>query len=326
MYSIVSRMGHKIKWFFHPIFVFVFSIIALSLSLFLYIYWYMSVSSGLQAVVRHYDLDPKQFFDAQTWMVILVLSILMAAILIGTIIIFVFGQRMMRLYGLQYDFINNFTHELKTPVTSMKLYLETLLKHDLPRDDQCKYIRYMLHDVDRLSDNIGRILNLARIETKTYSGEFIPVDLVETVREFHENNAYLFSHCDIHVHNVSGSACPYFINPLLFDMLLMNLLTNGVKYNDSPRPTVDIHFKADRKKLYISFEDNGIGIRKSDRKKIFKKFYRVNQSDSKLSKGSGLGLYLVQNIARLHKGKVTVTSREGEQGSVFTLVLPQRAA
>lgn len=317
-------MGHTIKWFFHPIFVFVFSIVALSLSLFLYIYWYIEVSAGLQAVVRHYDLDPKQFFDAQTWMVILVLSLLMAAILIGTIIIFVFGQRMVRLYGLQHDFINNFTHELKTPVTSMKLYLETLLKHDLPRDDQQKYIRYMLHDVDRLSDNISRILNLARIETRTYSGEFIRVDLIETVRQFQENNAYLFNHCDIHVYNETGEGCPYYINPLLFDMLLMNLVTNGVKYNTSPRPCVDIRFKTDRKNLYICFEDNGIGIKKSDRRKVFKKFYRVDQSDSKMGKGSGLGLYLVQDIARIHKGKVSVSAREGRNGSVFSLALPRR--
>lgn len=319
-------MKYKIKWFFHPISVFVFSIIALSLSLFLYIYWYVEVSMGLRAVVKHYNLDPNQFFEAQTWVVILVLSLLMAAILIGTIIIFVYGQKMMRLYGLQHDFINNFTHELKTPVTSMKLYLETFLKHDLPREEQRKYIRYMLHDVDRLSDNISRILNLARIETKTYGSDFVPADLVETVRQFQENNAHLFSNCDIHVYNAYGAAVPYRINPLLFDMLLMNLVTNGVKYNDSPRPCVDIRFMADKDKYYIRFEDNGIGIKKSDHKKIFKKFYRVSQSDRKTTKGSGLGLYLVQNIAGIHKGKVTVASREGEKGSVFTLALPRRAS
>ncbi len=317
-------MNHKVMWFFHPVFVFVFSIVALSLSLVLYIYWYVEASAGLKALVRRYNLDPNQFLDAQTWVVILVLSILMAIILAGTIIIFVYGQRMVRLYGLQYDFINNFTHELKTPVTSLKLYLETFLKHDLPREEQRKYIRYMLHDADRLSDNISRILNLARIETRTYGVEFVPAELIDTVRIFLATNDHLFQNCDIRIHNPSGGSFPYAIDPLLFEMLLMNLVSNGIKYNDCERPSLDIYFVPNKKKLRIQFEDNGIGIHRSDRKKIFKKFYRVNQADSKAIRGSGLGLYLVQNIARIHRGKVTVAPRDEGVGSVFTLVLPLR--
>jgi two-component system phosphate regulon sensor histidine kinase PhoR len=318
-------MNRKTMWFFHPVFVFIFSIAALSLSLFLYIYWYVEASAGLKALIRRYNLDPSQFLDAQTWVVILVVSILMAIILAGTIIIFIYGQKMVRLYGLQYDFINNFTHELKTPVTSLKLYLETFLKHDLPREEQRKYIRYMLQDADRLSANISQILNLARIETKTYGGDVMPMQLVKTIEQFLARNVHLFENCDIRVHNPSGDAFPYLIDPLLFDMLLMNLLVNGITYNDSERPILDIRFLANKKRLRISFEDNGIGINKSDRKKIFKKFYRVNQSDGKASKGSGLGLYLVQNIARVHKGKVTVAPRDGGMGSVFNLDLPLKA-
>jgi two-component system phosphate regulon sensor histidine kinase PhoR len=312
-------MNRKTMWFFHPVFVFVFSIAALSLSLFLYIYWYVEASAGLKALIRRYNLDPSQFLDAQTWVVILVVSILMAIILAGTIIIFIYGQKMVRLYGLQYDFINNFTHELKTPVTSLKLYLETFLKHDLPREEQRKYIRYMLQDADRLSANISQILNLARIETKTYRGDVMPMQLVKTIEQFLARNVHL------RVHNPSGAAFPYLIDPLLFDMLLMNLVANGITYNDSERPALDIRFLSDEKRLRISFEDNGIGINSSDRKKIFKKFYRVNQLDGKAPKGSGLGLYLVQNIARIHKGKVTVAPRDGGMGSVFNLDLPLKA-
>ena len=318
-------MMQRVKWFFHPVFVFVFSLVALSMSLFLYIYWYVEVSAGLRAVVRRYDLDPDQFLEARTWMVIAVVSILMAIILAGTIIIFVYGQRMVRLYGLQRDFINNFTHELKTPVTSLKLYLETFLKHDLPREGQCKYIRYMLQDVDRLSDNINRILNLARIETRTYGGEFVPAELVKTVEHFIEGNIHHFQGADIRIHNPTGGSFPYLVDPLLFDMLLMNLVSNAVKYNASERPALDIRFVPDKKRLQIRFEDNGIGVKRADRKKIFKKFYRVDRSDSRTTKGSGLGLYLVQNIARMHRGKVTVSPRDGGSGSIFTLTLPMRS-
>ena len=314
----------RLKWFFHPVFIFIFSILALASSLFLYIYWYIEVSTGLKAAVQRYNLDPQQFFEAQTWVVILVLSILVGIILAGIFIIFVYSQKMARLNRLQHEFINNFTHELKTPVTSLKLYLETFLKHELPRKEQTKYIGYMLQDVDRLGDNISRILNLARIETKTYGGDFIPSDLVNTIEQFHQNNSYLFGNCDIRIHNPSGQPVFYNINPPLFEMLVMNLLNNAVKYNDSEIPRIDIRFLQENGRLYIRFEDNGIGVDKTEKKKIFRKFYQTKRADSLSPKGSGLGLYLVQNIAHMHRGKVMAERLPDEKGSVFTLILPLR--
>ncbi len=317
-------MIFRLKWFFHPVIIFIFSIIALALSLFLYIYWYIEVSAGLKAVVRRYNVDPRQFLEAQTWVVVLVLSILVGIILVGLFIIFVYSQKMTRLNRMQHEFINNFTHELKTPVTSLKLYLETFLKYDLPRKEQTKYIGYMLQDVERLSGNISRIMNLARIETKTYGGEFLPADLVETVRQFHQNNRHLFEGCDIEIHNPSGEPFFYSINAPLFEMLIMNLLSNGVKYNDSEKPRIDIRFQQENGRLRVRFEDNGIGIEKKDIKKIFRKFYQSKRDDIVSPMGSGLGLYLVQNIARMHRGKVIAEKRQDEKGSVFTLILPFR--
>ena len=315
-------MVNKFRWFFHPIFVFSFSILALASSLFLYIYWYIGVSSGLNALVRHYNLDYSQFLEAKTWVVILVLSILVAIILAGTITIFAYSQKMARLNWLQHEFINNFTHELKTPVTSLKLYLETFLKHSLSREEQIKYIGYMIQDIERLAENISRILDLARIETKTYRGDFVLSDLVQTVQQFHQDNRHLFRGCDIRVHNPSGQPFLYPVNQPLFEMLLMNILNNGIKYNDSEKPSMDILFLLHKKKLHILFEDNGIGIEKAERGKIFRKFYRASQTDNISTKGSGLGLYLVRNVAKMHKGKVTAGNRQDKRGAVFTLILP----
>jgi signal transduction histidine kinase len=106
-------------------------------------------------------------------------------------------------------------------------------------------------------------------------------------------------------------------------MLVMNILTNGIKYNDSEQPGIDIRFVRIKNKLHIRFEDNGIGIEKGDIKKIFRKFYQAaaGRPESLLPRGSGLGLYLVQNIARMHKGKVIAANRP-EAGAVFTLILP----
>ena len=166
-------------WFIHPVAIFVYSIIALALSLFLYIYWYVEVSSGLQRVIAKTNLDPEQFVAWQTWVVILVLSILVAIILLGIILVFVYQRKTLALYRSQHKFINSFTHELKTPVTSLQLYLETMNRVELPRDKQKKYLGYMLDDVSRLTNNINGILNLARLEAKVQGVEFVVVDLVE---------------------------------------------------------------------------------------------------------------------------------------------------
>jgi len=300
--------------------------VALAVSLFLYIYWYMEVSTGLKAVVQRFNLDPDQVLASQTWVVILVLSILVGIILAGTFIIFIYNQKLIQLYRLQHNFINNFTHELKTPVTSLKLYLETFLKHDLSRDDQLKYIHYMIQDADRLSDNTTRILNLARIESRSYEGEFVISDLVQTVEGFCSNNSYLFRNCEITIHNPSGRSFPYRINLSLFEMLLMNLLTNAIKYNKSEVPKVDITFELQKRRLHTRFKDNGIGIKKGETKKIFRKFYQVGQSDNMSARGTGLGLYLVQSIARIHKGRIFARSEGEGMGSVFTLVFPFRTS
>lgn len=315
---------NELKRFFHPILILVFSIAALAMSLFLYIYWYIEVSTGLKRLVLELNLDSGQILESQTWVVILILSILVGIILMGIFIIFVYNQKTVQIYRMQRNFIDSFTHELKTPVTSLRLYLETFKKHELSRDDRLKYIGYMIQDVSRLSDNINQVLNLARIESRNYGGEFVISDLVQTVEEFIKNNIHLFGDCEINIDNSSGSSilCP--INPSLFEMLLMNLLTNAVEYNESDKPRVDISFEIKKHKLHIVFTDNGIGLKKTEIKKIFRKFYQVGQSDNMSAKGSGIGLYLARNIARIHKGKVVAESMGIGKGSIFSIILPYR--
>ena len=310
------------KWFFHPILIFVVSLLALGSSLILYIYWYVEVSTGLEAVVERFNLDPNKILAAQTWVVILVLSVLVGLILLGLFTIFVYSQKMVQLYRLQHNFINNFTHELKTPVASLSLYLETFKKYDLARQDQHKYINYMLSDVQRLSDNITRILNLARIESKSFTGEFVWLDPLALVESFLEKHRHLFAHCRVRLERHAGDTAFCRINPGLFEILLMNLVTNAVNYNRSETPAIHIQARLVAARLLILFQDNGIGFDKVERKKIFKKFYQIGRSDDMSAKGSGIGLYLVQSIARIHRGHVSASSPGPGQGALFTLSLP----
>jgi two-component system phosphate regulon sensor histidine kinase PhoR len=317
-----ARVMYRTKWYMHPILIFAFSIVAVAASLALYIYWYVEVSAGLKAVIQKANLDPGQMLASQTWVVILVLSILVGIILLGIFIIFVYNQKTFQLLRLQRNFINNFTHELKTPVTSLKLYLQTLEKHELTREDQRKYIGYMIHDADRLADHIDRILSLARIESKTFAADFVPRDLVALLKQFCEKSKHIFSDVKIQIHNPSGRPFFYAVDLSLFEMLLMNLITNAIKHNESKMPQVDITFAPQDRQLHIRFKDNGLGLPRSELKKIFLKFYQLGQSENMTAKGSGLGLYLADSIVRMHKGRIRADSGGRGHGSVFTVILP----
>jgi signal transduction histidine kinase len=310
------------KWFLHPVLVLIFSILALGSSLFLYIYWYIGVSDTLKTVITRFGINPTQAVAPQSWVIILVLSLLLGIILTGISIIFLFLHKTIQLYRMQNNFINNFTHELKTPVTSLKLYLETFQRYDIPREKRLKYLEYMVSDVNRLTGDINRILNLARIESKGFGGEFIMSDLVQFVKTFYNANAYLFGNCRVEFFNPTGRPFLYRINPSLFEMLLMNLFTNAVKYCDDKPLHLHISFQRQGKHFLIQFKDNGIGIEKQNLKKIFKKFYQAGVSEDMSARGSGIGLYLVDSISRIHKGRVRAESEGLRKGSVFTLTLP----
>jgi len=285
----------------------------------------MDITAALEVLIKKFPIDPGQIFPSRTGMTILVLTLLITVVLAGIFLAFIYYQRTVRLFRLQHNFIYNFTHELKTPVTSLKIYLESFLRHPLSVEEIRKYSRFMLDDVTRLTENINSILNLARIESRTFGAESTRENLVEVVQDFCDQNRSLFHNSTITVESPSP-VFVYPINMLLFEMLLMNLISNAVKYNNNDNPTVRILFRSRKQRLLIDFVDNGMGIEPTEIKKIFRKFYQASDSEIRGVKGSGLGLYLVFSIARIHGWKVAARSRGKGAGAVFTLYLPREGA
>lgn len=305
----------KSRWFYHPLFIFIFSLIALGASLFIYIRSYLRVHAALQEVVIKYHLSAKQMFDSDTWVIILTLSILVAIILAGLFIIFIYYQKMIQLYHLQQNFINGFTHELKTPIASLQIFLETFTRHELSRDDQLKYLDFMKRDIKRISDNVSRILHLGRLEDKSFKADFKNKDLVALIYNFISNTPHLFEEGQISF-ETNLETLFFKMDEELIEMLLMNLVNNALTYNLSNEKKVIIGLKQSENKFYLTVTDNGVGLDKIQLKKIFKKFYQVG----KTTKGSGLGLFIVQNITRLHGGQITAMSEGVSKGSTFQLI------
>lgn len=315
----------KQHWFFRPVSIFILSLIALAASFFLYIYWYLRVHTGLEVFVEKFKINPDPFMEARTWVIILVLSILLAIIIVGLIIIFTYYHKSINLYRLQNNFINNFTHELKTPLTSLKLFLDTFKNHELKRSDQLKYLNYMEKDTVRLSTIVDRILSIARIESNTYKTKFERVDLRNTTKIFIDNHDTVFRKVEIKCEEPKSES-PFFyqIDKGLFEMLLSNIITNAIKYNESEKPQIKINFYETPKSFDIAVIDNGIGIEKKELKHIFRKFYQIGTAMDMTAKGSGIGLFLVQTIAQIHKAKVVVESAGLANGSTFTIKFPSK--
>ena len=148
------------------------------------------------------------------------------------------------------------------------------------------------------------------------------MDIVEIIKRFCDSNGHLFQGCIIQTKYSSDRPLLYPVDKSLFEMLLMNLITNAVKYNESDKPRIDISFTIQSGRLHICFSDNGVGIEKAEQKKIFKKFYQVGEADNMSARGSGIGLYMAQGVAKIHKGKLEVQSNGKGKGSTFTIILP----
>lgn len=176
----------------------------------------------------------------------------------------------------------------------------------------------MRRDTERLSDNVTQILDLAKIEDKKYEGEFVVYDLNDFVESWVSKCPHFFEQSEIVVLKVEGSDPRVRLDGRLFEMLLMNLVTNGINYNQSIDKKIEIQIQSFDKTVKLIVKDNGLGIPKKEIKQIFKKFYQVG----KTSKGTGLGLYMVNHIVRIHKGNIKVECPT-EVGSQFIVELPR---
>ncbi|MCP3922552.1 MAG: HAMP domain-containing histidine kinase [Desulfobacterales bacterium] len=304
----------------YPIILLGLSLIALALFLYIGVNWYIDINDVLNEALIKFKLSPNLIFQS-TWQFIFSLFSLFLVVLTGLSLLFLYYVKTMDLYRLQNNFINNFTHELKTPVTSLKLYLETFLKYELSREDQRKYLNYMIQDVGRLSETISGILNLGRIESRKFEGEFVTSEIGSFINNTINTNT-VFKDCEIIITPENPEQYYCKINRVLFDMLFMNIITNSIKYNNSGTPEINITYKKGKKKLILTIKDNGIGIDKKDLKRVYDKFYQIKRKDHLSLTGSGLGLYIVYNVVRIHNWDISIKSEGTGKGTSVILTIP----
>jgi len=257
------------------------------------------------------------------WLILGIGSFLFVVIIVGITLFIIFMARQIIVNQLQKNFIDSVTHELKTPLTSLRLYIETLQRHQLPAAKQAEFLETMLKDVAHLDTLLNHVLEAAKAEYGGAQPTLMVTDLDAVV---HEAMAvvlrrYQLSSTLIDYRNTELNLLS---DPPALKLVLINLLDNAVKYSPDPP---QIHVLAEvlpSGQVQVQVCDQGYGIAPAELKKIFSRFYRGTLTGQQ--KGSGLGLFIVRETVRRLRGKVSAHSAGKDQGSCFRLILPPAEA
>ena len=257
--------------------------------------------------------------------VLLVLGIVFFLLIIGGLVLnTIFLVREVRRNEQHDAFINAVTHELKTPVASIRLYLETLQRRELPEEKRREFYGIMLADSDRLLDLIEQVLRAGRARQRLLHQSRLDLrTLVREAVDLARVRHHLPPEAVTYVEHVDGERTASVMgDPEELKAAVSNLIDNAIKYS-GPAVQVEVELLAlDTRRLAVRVRDHGIGISKSELKRIFRRFYRIPEAVAMRVKGSGLGLFIVNSVARKHGGRVSAESDGPGQGSTFTLQLP----
>jgi two-component system phosphate regulon sensor histidine kinase PhoR len=239
----------------------------------------------------------------------------------GVILVWVFLRRAKNLSELQSDFVSKVSHELRTPLTSIRMFAETLKlrRGDEATEERC--IQALDRESARLQGLIDRLLVWGRMESgmRVYEPADQPVRLIvdEAIASFEPTRERREVELDM---DIPADLSSVWCDRAAVVDALVNLLSNAYKYGGTPRK-ISIFAAEDKGMTKIGVRDNGGGIARREQKRIFLKFYRVDDKLTRKQEGSGLGLSIVDHVARAHRGRVEVESVPG-RGSTFTIVLP----
>lgn len=241
---------------------------------------------------------------------------------IGAVVVFNDVSRLRRLENLRRDFVANVSHELKTPITSIKGFVETLLDGALKNPVESeRFLKIVAKHADRLNSIIEDLLMLSRLEQGGEEAmEMQQTELCGILHSAVEVCAQRAAEKNISIKIDCSTALTATVNPPLIEQALINLIGNAVKYSVDGK-TVIVSARAENNGIVLSVQDQGYGIETQHLDRLFERFYRVDKGRSRQEGGTGLGLSIVKHITQAHGGTVSVQSRYGE-GSTFSIFLP----
>ena len=260
----------------------------------------------------------REMVKRRSWTYRVALVLLLVAMLLGVVLILRDIAREKRLVVLRSDFISNVTHELKTPLTSIYMFAESLLLGRVKMANQKKeYLSIILKESERLKRLINNILEFSKMEKGKSEYHFINSNIAGVIKAAIQDMSYWFQKGKFEIITELDTNIEAEIDPEKIKQAIGNLLSNAYKYSIKTKKIL-VRLLRKKDKIAIEVEDQGLGIPPNDLNKIFEKYYRINHSES--ISGTGLGLTVVKEIVEAHHGRISVTSKLGK-GSKFTITL-----
>lgn len=259
---------------------------------------------------------------------LLILGVLMFPIIItGVVLNTIFLVREIRRNEQHDAFIHAMTHELKTPVASMRLYLQTLQTRDIDEAKRQEFYQVMVEDTDRLQGTIEQVLRAGRLGAKIRHNSRVPVDLAAVVQDcvaLARTRHHLPEEALIYRQSLPAGAAPPQVMGDADELkaVVSNLVDNAVKYSGSQVQVAVELEQPESTQATLRVSDRGVGISAVELKRIFKRFYRIPGAVALRVKGTGLGLFIVRSLITRHGGKVFAESDGPGRGSTFTVQLP----
>ncbi|MDA1051081.1 MAG: HAMP domain-containing sensor histidine kinase [Planctomycetota bacterium] len=261
--------------------------------------------------------------SALYWTLLTVGTTFLIFVLVGVIMYLALSVKAINLNRRQANFMDAVTHELKSPIASLKLYLQTLNRRALSREEQEHFFRFMLEDVERLDHLINHILDAARLERKPTEGEVEDIELAAFLRQCAEEVRLR--------HRGTEDSLTVHIEPAMvrtrrvdLDMIFRNVIDNAFKYA-AAEPKIEVVSRPSQDGMIVTeVKDNGPGIPFRFRQKVFRQFVRLGSELEREKPGTGLGLYIVYTLVRRIRGKVRVLDGQSGPGTVFEIRIPGR--
>lgn len=287
--------------------------------LLLWIYWYVSNNIIFEQVGE--EVSPQIVYDAPSVFPFVGGIVLLTGLSISIVLIFRHLNIQIKLNALYDNFIANVTHELKSPLSSIQLYLETLNSREVPEEKRKEFYELMMRDAERLKNLVNSILEIASMDKKKLKRNFEVYRADETIKRIILESAEQFVIKPEVIKFYGETNCEVLLDRNAIKTVFNNLVDNSIKYSLN-NLEINVDFKQNGKKFEIDFTDNGIGILSDQLKKIFLKFHRIYDNDIPNVKGTGLGLYVVKEIIKIHKGKISAISEGKGKGAMIKIELP----
>lgn len=231
------------------------------------------------------------------------------------------ADRLEQMEGTRQTFVSNVSHELKTPLSSIKVLSESmLLQEDAPKEMYIEFLEDINSEVDRMTEIINDLLTLVKLDQREIPIEYKPVDIVALCADIIKRLTPLAEAKDIKLEFETLKEVTADVDGMKLSLAISNLVENGIKYTDNGGG-VKLTADCDHQNAFITVTDTGIGIAEGELNKIFERFYRVDETRDRETGGTGLGLSITHSTVLIHDGSIKVTSRENE-GTTFVVRIP----